>query len=744
MRTILFRSVYFVFLSIAFQSLLYSQVTDEYGFSSANGVLSNLGPGKYAATEHNFVLNQSLQGTVEAWIYLNSWNSNNSTIFQKGSSFLFAVGGDFVFNRPVLIINNVVLFPQTGIAVPLSRWVHLAATWQQVSGNITAAFYIDGVMTGSQTLPAGITSNTDSATIGGSKLQPNAFFSGYIDEVRYWNRARAASEIARTRFCGIGDSPLANQNSALVSAEDYNGLVSSWTFNETGTTCSDHISLRHAVLRGGALQGASNIPGQPIPYNIALYFPGGTNDYIAVPDNGIFDRTSSGTIDAWVNPTSVSSLSPIISKGTSASGITFMMYINNNSLCMSIGSSSIQGPLVQNGIWSHVAVTWSFTGSMCSLRFYVNGVLSGPAVNPMTMGVNSDPVYIGSSQLGSSRFTGYMDEIRLWNRELTADEIRAYMFNSAKSGAVFFFNNLLACWNFEGNLKNITNVNEINATFNVGFVNRCRFSGYLNESSTGAITNALIPHCTVINRRDGDNAFPVGYNVRPSNKNLIYNVNIYDTIIIPGNVNLSDIEVFLSINQPNIQNTTITLTAPNLQERTLFDGEGGPGGNMLTFLKDGSPALNSFNNPWSYIAAPHQPMGTFGNTNVQGRWILKIFNGALGFTGKLFGWGLRINNSVSGIQTISSIIPSDYRLFQNYPNPFNPSTNIRFDIPAAGNVNIAVYDILGREVLSLADEHKEAGSYELNFDASMLTSGAYFYRLRSGNFNDTKKMIIIK
>ena len=145
----------------------------------------------------------------------------------------------------------------------------------------------------------------------------------------------------------------------------------------------------------------------------------------------------------------------------------------------------------------------------------------------------------------------------------------------------------------------------------------------------------------------------MGYNVRPSNKNLIYNVNIYDTIIIPGNVNLSDIEVFLSINQPNIQNTTISLIAPNLQERTLFDGEGGPGGNMLTFLKDGSPALNSFNNPWSYIAAPHQPMGTFGNTNVQGRWILKIFNGALGFTGKLtqeerVKWSKRIRERADG------------------------------------------------------------------------------------------------
>ncbi|NOS86261.1 MAG: T9SS type A sorting domain-containing protein [Ignavibacteria bacterium] len=744
MRTTFLNVICFFLLQLIIVSQSNSQSTDEYGSTSVNRVLANLGPGKYAAAEHNFVLNQNLQGTIEAWVYLTSYNINNSCIFEKGSSFLFGVGTAFVFNRPILRIGNTVLFPQTGDAMPLNRWVHLAASWQQVGGNITAAFYIDGLLTGSQTQAASLTSNSDSVTIGGSRLQPNSFVNGFVDEVRYWNRARAGSEIARARFCGVGDGPVANQNSALVSAEDYAGLVSSWTFNESAFVCSDNISLRHALLRGGALQNISGIPGQPIPYNLALYFPGGASDHIRIPDNNIFDRTSSGTIDAWINPNNGTTNSTIISKGAAVAEITFRLYLSGNNLNMSIGAFSIQGPQVPFNTWSHVAVTWSFTGAMCTMKFYVNGVLTGPAVNTMTMGINSNPVYIGNSQLSNSPFTGYMDEIRLWNRDLTGDEIRTFMFNSAKTGALFFQTNLLACWNFEGNLNNTTSITEINATFNIGTTNSCRFSGYQNESITGPITNSFVPHCSVINRRDGDNAFPVGYSMRAPGKNLIYNTNTYDTIIIPGNVNLSDIEVFLSVNQPYINNTLITLTAPNLQERILFNGAGGPGGSILTFLKDGSPALNSFNNPWSYIAAPQQPMGTFGNTNVQGRWILKIFNNALGYTGKLLGWGLRINNSVSGIHTISDVIPSKYKLHQNYPNPFNPSTNIKFDLPFSEIVKISVYDITGKEVSILADKYQEAGSYEINFDGSMLSSGTYFYKLTAGNFTDIRKMVLIK
>lgn len=89
-------------------------------------------------------------------------------------------------------------------------------------------------------------------------------------------------------------------------------------------------------------------------------------------------------------------------------------------------------------------------------------------------------------------------------------------------------------------------------------------------------------------------------------------------------------------------------------------------------------------------------------------------------------------------------IPQIYSLYQNYPNPFNPITKISYGLPKAGNVKLVLYDILGREVQVLVNEYKLAGIYNYQFDASHLSSGVYFYKLESGSFTDTKKMLLIK
>jgi photosystem II stability/assembly factor-like uncharacterized protein len=89
-------------------------------------------------------------------------------------------------------------------------------------------------------------------------------------------------------------------------------------------------------------------------------------------------------------------------------------------------------------------------------------------------------------------------------------------------------------------------------------------------------------------------------------------------------------------------------------------------------------------------------------------------------------------------------IPVEFYLEQNYPNPFNPVTTIKYQIPESEKVTLNVYDVLGNEIARLVNEEKPAGSYEVEFDASGLTSGIYFYQLRTGNFVETKKMILMK
>lgn len=89
-------------------------------------------------------------------------------------------------------------------------------------------------------------------------------------------------------------------------------------------------------------------------------------------------------------------------------------------------------------------------------------------------------------------------------------------------------------------------------------------------------------------------------------------------------------------------------------------------------------------------------------------------------------------------------MPEDYNLFQNYPNPFNPSTTIRYSIINPDLVRIKVYDILGREVATLVNEFKQAGFFEVQFNSAGLASGIYLYRIESGKFIQTKKMILLK
>jgi hypothetical protein len=103
-----------------------------------------------------------------------------------------------------------------------------------------------------------------------------------------------------------------------------------------------------------------------------------------------------------------------------------------------------------------------------------------------------------------------------------------------------------------------------------------------------------------------------------------------------------------------------------------------------------------------------------------------------------------ILNTATGTENNISVIPEKYSLAQNYPNPFNPVTKINFAIPKQGFVTLKVYDILGREIRSLVNEVKPAGNYSVDFNASELSSGVYFYRIESGSFTDIKRMVLIK
>jgi hypothetical protein len=103
-----------------------------------------------------------------------------------------------------------------------------------------------------------------------------------------------------------------------------------------------------------------------------------------------------------------------------------------------------------------------------------------------------------------------------------------------------------------------------------------------------------------------------------------------------------------------------------------------------------------------------------------------------------------LNGIMTDVKNDFLQVPCQFGLRQNYPNPFNPSTKIGFRLQASGLTSLRVHDLLGREVATLVNELKTPGEYEVTWDASCFPSGVYFYRLTSGSFVETRKLVVLR
>ena len=121
--------------------------------------------------------------------------------------------------------------------------------------------------------------------------------------------------------------------------------------------------------------------------------------------------------------------------------------------------------------------------------------------------------------------------------------------------------------------------------------------------------------------------------------------------------------------------------------------------------------------------------------------IIKNVNGSR--IGEFYLDDILYSSTTTDVSDNRGIVES-YALFQNYPNPFNPSTNIKYNLLNSGKVSLKIYDMLGREVATLVNQFESAGLHSVNFNASKLSSGVYFYVLRTANFTSTKKLVLIK
>ena len=106
--------------------------------------------------------------------------------------------------------------------------------------------------------------------------------------------------------------------------------------------------------------------------------------------------------------------------------------------------------------------------------------------------------------------------------------------------------------------------------------------------------------------------------------------------------------------------------------------------------------------------------------------------------------GLEVDMYTTSVESQTPAKPDQYLLAQNYPNPFNPTTHIEFQLPESGHVTLSIYNTMGQLLETIIDAKMESGFHSITFDAAKYSSGIYFYKIKTANFNDVKKMLLLK
>lgn len=198
-----------------------------------------------------------------------------------------------------------------------------------------------------------------------------------------------------------------------------------------------------------------------------------------------------------------------------------------------------------------------------------------------------------------------------------------------------------------------------------------------------------------------------------------------------------------SASYPNISRTTnggvnwTTLSTGGTGSSTLNVLRWAPGTDIC-YLATSLGIMVTTNNGTSFSSMTTSSITGFMDISVQ-----VVGGNIVGFAVANDGSVVKLSTPVA-VDPTNTTTPSTFALEQNYPNPFNPSTTIKYSVPVSGNVSIKVYNSIGVEVMTVVNGNHVAGNYVENVDLSGLSSGIYFYTLTSGDFKDTKKMMLVK
>lgn len=685
--------------------------------------------------------------TLECWIMPeNSLQPDKQTLIQKGTANTPA-GFEFYLEqgKPSVKVNNTKVL-SSAAAVPSNKWSHVAAVYDNLTGKWY--IYINGVLTAEQFTSYNKIPNADSLYIGKGSSSP---YKGFMDEVRMWSKAQTAADISAAYRTTLATYSGFNGNYStpndLSPNSVYTGLLLSLTFQDDEQSgpvfsMSDWSGCGFNAKNNGAADfDMSHNPSPTIMQNECLDMTAG--GYVAAKDIPQNNPSSQITIEFWVYLTLSSTYLELAEKP----GSFWIRTIYGNKPRIKLNGttdvtcSNFQFDQLK---WNHFAFTYDAASGQ--YKFYKNGVMTDNGVtNAGNLKDVADSLYLGNSPANSWIFNGYIDEFRISNYVKSSPEINAGLYTSYDLSNIPNINASRLCYGFDGYA--VDNLGQANST--MFFRKNAKFS------NPAAIDDIPV---SPVNRSD-EHLFPHKWHIssyiglRIPEFGMGGEISSELQVSAPIGFTINDVNVFVALNHTNEGDLNIRLVSPYNDTMLIYSGQPqAPSNDNLVAIFD-EQADSTMNKRYTSFGPSVRPAkkitSPVGGKSPMGKWKLIVTdNGNAADVGYLYTWGLQFNNgdpmmNKSGNET-ETTIAGRFSLEQNFPNPFNPATGIKFTIPENGKVKLTVFDITGKTVSELVNREMEAGVYEESFNAGDLSSGVYFYKLETGTYSETKKMILVK
>ncbi|MBS4028754.1 MAG: T9SS type A sorting domain-containing protein [Ignavibacteriales bacterium] len=675
-----------------------------------------------------------------------------------------------------------------------SQWYHITATWEYPG---LFKVYKNGELLNSMITTSAIEPTDEDVAIGCVRARTDEYFARYflgmIDDIRIYNRAITLAEIDSLYHEG-GYDP---------------SLVAYYPFNGNANDESDYGN-------NGTVNGATLTTDRFGNANSAYSF-NGSNNFINCGHNTSLQLTNAVTISAWFKtPEGPKIGSYIIGKvaydqPSYEYSLEFELPVPG--LKADVGGENYDelttNFLPTDSQWYHVAVTWEYPGLF---KIYKNGELLNSMATTSAIEPTNEDVAIGcvrarTDEYFARYFLGMIDDIRIYNRALSASEIDSLYvlppdvppqpqdtvkFRTFKQTVRDFTQKTVKLQYKRGQLKSQPNIMTAVENVFAKQVSKSRFPKGRTFLGIQRLDSAKY-YAWIDLKKASDlakgftnehtgQAYPLDYLRNPAkgtkkklNKAVKFTSSLNNPAIAEGmlfklNILASDSGITPQGFGNLTLDTTIILAGRNLKGTTMYQIANYFDSIMTFWGKFGIDSTGDYVNLGAFVQSVLKPINegfydslnttaTISNRNYTVDSVKIAAKNIYAVTLK----GIKTASDIHVVKYVSGtkeenhfseakpFTPNSFALHQNYPNPFNPTTTIRFSIPVGAihesplQTTLKIYNVLGQEVATLLNnETMEEGEHEIQFDASGIVSGMYFYRLTAGSFVETRKMLLLK